>query len=201
MDIITEIFLMFNSVFPVYRSPNHTFPFAKECVIDGSYKLITLWKITPDIKNILINEILPSLNLKLKNELYVLRGQNTKLKNYKQYFSNILNRIRSIITRKDEMVRSFNTFNADIQDQIYSLGHHNSKRIFLPFKLERIDDYVLISNSRIIWEIAHIAGIEDIIFVIRKIFENRKISFADAIRDIRHCSRTIFKIKFCKHSN
>jgi hypothetical protein len=206
MEIITDIFLSFNSVFPIYRlSPyEQAMPFARECVIDNSYMRVTFEEDTKvvrnkqdNVKDILIKEMLLSLSNRLKSEMYFLKGQKTRLNNYKQYFSNRLDKLNNVINNRDETLKSMNIWMTNMQDQIYKLKQYNRSRVFTPFKLEKLCDCVYISDKRLIRGIAHIAYVEDLMFVFKKAFEVGIISFDNAIRNIRFYSQYLFKLKFC----
>ena len=151
-----------------------------------------------DFKNILIEEVSAKISNKLIEEKKRLKTQNDKLNNYKTIFAqenqklqNFVNNQNLIKTRCDEdmnnMANALNKINNQInQGKNMTLNEENCLKL------------VEVSDSNSLKIIAGETSIEEMILVVRKGFERKKISFAEAIMFMRNSTRDLFAVKFMK---
>ncbi len=120
------------------------------------------------------------------------------MKNYKTTFSqeneklnNFVNAQNQIKTKCDEDMTNMNHALSRIQDQI-----NRSKSMIL--NEENCINLVDIPDPGALKIIAEETCLEEMILVVRKGFERKKISFDQAIMFMRNSSRDLFAIKFLK---
>ena len=151
-----------------------------------------------EFKDILINEVSSKISNKLVTEKQRLYNQNQKMKNYKTTFSqeneklnNFVNAQNQIKAKCDEDMTNMNHALSRIQDQI-----NRSKSMIL--NEENCINLVDIPDPGALKIIAEETCLEEMILVVRKGFERKKISFDQAIMFMRNSSRDLFAIKFLK---
>ena len=151
-----------------------------------------------EFKDILINEVSSKISNKLVTEKKRLYNQNQKMKNYKTTFSqeneklnNFVNAQNQIKAKCDEDMTNMNHALSRVQDQI-----NRSKSMIL--NEENCINLVDVPDPGAIKMIAQEACMEEMILVVRKGFERKKISFDQAIMFMRNSSRDLFAIKFLK---
>ena len=151
-----------------------------------------------EFKEILINEVSSKISNNLVSEKQRLYNQNQKMKNYKSIFSqeneklnNFVNTQNQIKTKCDEDMNNMNHALNRIQDQI-----NKSKNMIL--NEENCINLVDVPDPGAIKMIAQETCMEEMILVVRKGFERKKISFDQAIMFMRNSARDLFAIKFLK---
>jgi hypothetical protein len=151
-----------------------------------------------EFKEILINEVSSKISNNLVSEKQRLYNQNQKMKNYKSIFSqeneklnNFVNAQNQIKTKCDEDMNNMNHALSRIQDQI-----NKSKNMIL--NEENCINLVDVPDPGAIKMIAQETCMEEMILVVRKGFERKKISFDQAIMFMRNSARDLFAIKFLK---
>ena len=151
-----------------------------------------------EFKEILINEVSSKISNNLVSEKQRLYNQNQKMKNYKSTFSqeneklnNFVNAQNQIKAKCDEDMTNMNHALSRIQDQI-----NRSKSMIL--NEENCINLVDIPDPGALKIIAEETCLEEMILVVRKGFERKKISFDQAIMFMRNSSRDLFAIKFLK---
>ena len=151
-----------------------------------------------EFKEILINEVSSKISNNLVSEKQRLYNQNQKMKNYKSTFSqeneklnNFVNAQNQIKTKCDEDMNNMNHALSRIQDQI-----NKSKNMIL--NEENCINLVDVPDPGAIKMIAQETCMEEMILVVRKGFERKKISFDQAIMFMRNSARDLFAIKFLK---
>ena len=151
-----------------------------------------------EFKEILMNEVSSKISNNLVSEKQRLYNQNQKMKNYKSIFSqeneklnNFVNAQNQIKTKCDEDMNNMNHALSRIQDQI-----NKSKNMIL--NEENCINLVDVPDPGAIKMIAQETCMEEMILVVRKGFERKKISFDQAIMFMRNSARDLFAIKFLK---
>ena len=151
-----------------------------------------------EFKEILINEVSSKISNNLVSEKQRLYNQNQKMKNYKSTFSqeneklnNFVNAQNQIKTKCDEDMNNMNHALSRIQDQI-----NKSKNMIL--NEENCINLIDVPDPAAIKMIAQETCMEEMILVVRKGFERKKISFDQAIMFMRNSARDLFAIKFLK---
>ncbi len=151
-----------------------------------------------EIKKILIKEIKYSCEIKIKNEISILKSQEIKLKNYKIAFLSQIEIMKKFLSKKNEykntLLNSINELNKEIK------SNNNFINEFKDIYLNKINcyDFVNIKNpeEKFIQIISIEATIEDMYIILKIGFERGVINFKDTMKFIRALSNEAFKIKF-----
>ena len=151
-----------------------------------------------EIKDILMNEVGSKISNQLVTEKQRLFNQNQNMKKYKQTFAkenekilNFVNGQNQIKAKCDEDMTNMEHALSRIQDQI-----NKGKNMVL--NQENCINLIDIPDPGAIKIIAEEACMEEMIIVVRRGFERKKISFDQAIMFMRNTSRNLFAIKFLK---
>ena len=151
-----------------------------------------------EFKNILINEISNKISNKLIEEKKRLDVQNNKMKEYKKKFSkeneilnNFVNGQNQIKLKCEEDMSNMNNAIKKIQDYI----NHNKAMML---NQENCVNYLDLPDSEALKIIADETSLEELILVVKKGFERKKIPLDKAIEFTRNSSRDLFAIKFLK---
>ena len=151
-----------------------------------------------EFKEILINEVSSKISDKLIAEKKRLNTQNEKLKNYKTVFAqenekllNFVNGQNQIRTKCDEDMSNMSHALDRVQDQI-----NQTKNNLLTE--DNCINLIEVPETAPLKIIANETSMEEMILIVRKAFEKKKISFDDAIMFMRNTTRDIFAMKFFK---
>jgi hypothetical protein len=151
-----------------------------------------------EFKEILINEVTSKIKDKLVAEKKRLNTQNNKMKNYKTLFAkeneklqNFVNGENQIKTKCDEDMANMSNALERVQEQI-NQGKNNV------LTEDNCLNLIETPDSDSIKIIAGETAMEEMVLIVRKAFEKKKISFDDAIMFVRNSSREIFALKFLK---
>ena len=151
-----------------------------------------------ELKDILISQVGSKIYKTLISEKQGLYNQNQKMNNYKQIFSKEIEKLQNFIkyqnlikTRCDEdMNHMFIALNR-IQEQI-----NYSKSMIL--NQDNCINLVEAEDPNALKLIAGEASLEEMILLVKRAFERKKISLEQAIMFTRNSSRDLFAIKFLK---
>ena len=151
-----------------------------------------------EFKEILINEVSSKISDKLIAEKKRLKTQNEKLKNYKIVFAqenekllNFVNGQNQIRTKCDEDMTNMSHALDRVQDQI-----NQTKNNVLTE--DNCINLIEVPETAPLKIIANETSMEEMILIVRKAFEKKKISFDDTIMFMRNTTRDIFAMKFLK---
>ena len=151
-----------------------------------------------EFKNILLDEVSSKLSNQLVTEKKKLNNENQKMKNYLSRFSkeneklqNFVNTENDIRTKSDEDISNMNNALSRIQDQI---AQEKNKVV----NEENCIDYLDIPDIDALKIIASETSLEEMVAIVRRSFERKKITFDEAINFTRNSSRDLFAIKFLK---
>ena len=157
-------------------------------------------KIDPDeeFKKILIEEITNKTSNKIIEEKKRLNAQNKKLEKYKtpfllenEKYQNFLRNQNQIKTKCEEDMATMNSAIQKVQTYI-----NNNKSAIL--NQDNFMNYLDIPESNAIKIIADETSTEEMILIVKKGFERKKISFEEALVFMRNSARDLFAIKFLK---
>ena len=153
---------------------------------DEEFKEILMAEVTSKISNKLISEKqrLNSQNQKMNNQKTIFKKENEKL----QSFVNGQNFIKK---RCDEDMYNMENALNRIKEQI-----NRSKNMIL--NEENCINLIEVQDPNAIKAIASETSMEEMILIVRKGFERKKVSFDEAIRFMRNSTRDLFAIKFLK---
>jgi hypothetical protein len=143
-------------------------------------------EVTSKISNKLISEKqrLNSQNQKMNNQKTIFKKENEKL----QSFVNGQNFIKK---RCDEDMYNMENALNRIKEQI-----NRSKNMIL--NEENCINLIEVQDPNAIKAIASETSMEEMILIVRRGFERKKVSFDEAIRFMRNSTRDLFAIKFLK---
>ena len=151
-----------------------------------------------EFKEILIEEVTSKIKDKLVAEKNRLNTQNNKMKKYKTLFSkeneklqNFVNQQNEIKKRCDEDMNNMSNALERVKAQI----NQGKKNVLSE---ENCINFIEVPSPELIKIIASETAMEEMILIVRKAFEKKKISFDDTIMFIRNSSRDIFSLKFLK---
>jgi hypothetical protein len=151
-----------------------------------------------EFKEILINEVSSKISDKLIAEKKRLNTQNEKLKNYKTVFTreneqlqNFVNGQNQIKTRCDEDMTNMSHALQRVQDQI-----NQTKNSVL--NEDNCINLIEVPDTAPLKIVANETSMEEMILIVRKAFERKKLSFDDTIMFMRNTTRDIFALKFLK---
>jgi hypothetical protein len=153
---------------------------------DEEFKEILMAEVTSKISNKLISEKqrLNSQNQKMNNQKTIFKKENEKL----QSFVNGQNFIKK---RCDEDMYNMENALNRIKEQI-----NRSKNMIL--NEENCINLIEVQDPNAIKAIASETSMEEMILIVRRGFERKKVSFDEAIRFMRNSTRDLFAIKFLK---
>jgi hypothetical protein len=153
---------------------------------DEEFKEILMAEVTSKISNKLISEKqrLNSQNQKMNNQKTIFTKENEKLQNF-------VNGQNFIKKRCDEDMYNMDNALNRIKEQI-----NRSKNMTL--NEENCINLIEVQDPNAIKAIASETSMEEMILIVRRGFERKKVSFDEAIRFMRNSTRDLFAIKFLK---
>ena len=151
-----------------------------------------------ELKNILIEEISAKLSQQLISEKKRLYNQNEKMKNNKSSFSqenknlqNFINRENEIKAKSEEDMTNMNNALSRIKEQI-------NKEKSTVLNNENCINFIDVPDKASLKIIASETSMEEMVLIVRKAFERKKITFDQAINFTRNSSRDLFAVKYLK---
>lgn len=144
------------------------------------------------IKNILVEAVYDKISSKLIGEYKKLSQQNKTLNNYKKQFINESVKMEKyIIKRQDisnECTKNLYNLNNEIKKYNEYIKREKNNKITEKNCLE----YIKVGSPNVLKAIANEISYEELIIMIKKGFEKKKISFKEAISSTRDASRELF---------
>ena len=151
-----------------------------------------------NIKNILIEAVFDKISTKLIGEYKKLNQQNKTLNNYKNQFKTENDRMEKYILKKQEITNKCTTnlyhLNIEIKKFNEFIKNEKDKKITENNCLQ----FIKIENPKVLRAIAKEIMYEDLIIMIKKGFEKKKITFQEAISSTRDAARDLFISKFIR---
>ena len=151
-----------------------------------------------ELKNILINEISNKISGKLIEEKKRLNDENKKLKNYKDKLTQENGKLKNYLNDQNQIKAKCDEDMNNINNAVNRVKTYNEKSKDMMLNEENCINFVESSDPISIKIIANEASLEELILVVRKGFERKKISFDEAIMFMRNTSRDLYAIKFLK---
>jgi hypothetical protein len=151
-----------------------------------------------ELKNILINEISNKISGKLIEEKKRLNDENKKLKNYKDKLTQENGKLKNYLNGQNQIKAKCDEDMNNINNAVNRVKTYNEKSKDMMLNEENCINFVESSDPISIKIIANEASLEELILVVRKGFERKKISFDEAIMFMRNTSRDLYAIKFLK---
>ena len=152
-----------------------------------------------EFKNILVNEVSDKISSQLVEENKRLKTQNQRLEEYKKEFGAENDKIQNFVNRQIEIKTKCEEDMSNINKAIKSLKDYNEQNKEVSVNNENCLTFLEILDPSALKIIANETSMEELILIVRKGFERKKISFEDAISFMRNSSRDLFTIKFLKN--
>ena len=152
-----------------------------------------------EFKNILVNEVSEKLSKKLLEENQKLNSQNQKLKEYKVQFGEENEKIQNFVNNQFEIKTKCEEDMSNIYKIIKEVKDYNEKNKEMTVNSDNCLTFLDVMDPNALKVIANEASMEELILIVRKGFERKKISFEEAISFMRNSSRDLFTIKFLKN--
>ena len=151
-----------------------------------------------DFKNILVNEVAEKISKKLIDENKRLNSQNEKMKDYKSKLSEENSRMEKFVNDQGTIKYTCEEDMGNINKKIKEVQDYCDKNKVTTLSSENCLTYLDVPDQNALKIIAKEVTYEEMILIVRKAFEKKKISFQDAIAFTRNSTRDLFTIKFLK---
>ena len=121
------------------------------------------------------------------------------MEEYKKEFGAENDKIQNFVNRQFEIKTKCEEDMSNINKAIKSLKDYNEQNKEVSVNNENCLTFLEILDPSALKIIANETSMEELILIVRKGFERKKVSFEDAISFIRNSSRDLFTIKFLKN--
>ena len=152
-----------------------------------------------EFKNILVNEVSEKISRQLVEENNRLNSQNQKLAEYKIQFEQEGKNIQDFVNRQFEIKTKCEEDMSNINISINQVKDYVDKNQQMTLNKDNCLTFLDVKDPSALKIIASESSMEEMILIVRKGFERKKISFEDAVSFMRNSSRDLFTIKFLKN--
>ena len=147
------------------------------------------------VKNILVEEVFDKISSKLISEYKKLNQQNKTLNNYKNQFRNENEKMEKYFAKKKEIENKCAKDLYHLNTEIKKYYEYCKKKEIKKVTEENCLDFIKVESPEVIKAIAQEIDNEELIIMIKKVFEKKVINFKDAILATREASRNLFVSK------
>ena len=151
-----------------------------------------------ELKEILINEVTLKIKDKLISEKKRLNFQNDKMIKYKALLTKENNNLINFVKGQNLIRKKCDEDMAYMSKALERIKVQINQRKKNVLSENNCLDFIEIPDPYPIKAIASETTLEEMILIVRRAFERKKISFNDAIMFVRNSSRNIFSLKFLK---
>lgn len=151
-----------------------------------------------EFKKILLNAVFEKLGPKLTEENKRLFIQNKAILDYKNKFYSEGQKLKLYLNQQGEIKNKCDNDINKISLEIKNVNEYIENHKTQTLTPENCINYIKIQDPEALKIIADEANLEELMLVVRKGFEKKKISLEDTISFMRNNSRDIFHIKFIK---
>ena len=151
-----------------------------------------------NIKNILIEEVFDKISSKLIGEYKKLNQQNKTLNNYKNQFKIENGKMEKYIEKKQEITNKCTKDLYHLNNEIKKCNEYIKNKKNYKITEKNCLDFVKIESPMVLKAIANEISYEELIIMIKKGFEKKKISFKEAISSTRDAARNLFISKIIR---
>ena len=144
------------------------------------------------IKNILIEAVFDKISTKLIGEYKKLNQQNKNLNNYKNQFQTENDRMEKYILKKQEITNECTKNLYILNNKIKKYHEYIKKEKNNKITENNCLQFINIDNPKLLRAISKEIMYEDLLIMIKKGFEKKKISFDEAISSTRDAARNLF---------
>ena len=151
-----------------------------------------------EFKKILIEEVSNKISNKLIEEKKRLKNQNNKLKEYKTIFSKENETLQNFVNGQNQIKIKCDEDMTNINNAVKRVQDYNNYNKATMLNEETCVNYIDLPDANAIKLIADETSMEEMIIIVKKGFERKKISFEEAVLFMRNTTRDAFAIKFLK---
>ena len=145
-----------------------------------------------------MNEVCEKISNKLIEEKKRLNYQNKKFDEYKSILYKENEKLKNFLNDQMQIKFKCEEDMTNMKNAIRKVKDYNDNNKIIIVDEENCLDYLDLPNKNAIKIIADEACMEEMILIVRKGFERKKISFDEALFFMRNSSRDLFSIKFLK---
>ena len=150
------------------------------------------------IKDILIESVFDKISSKLISEYKKLNQQNKTLNNYKNQYKNESEKIEKYVAKKQEISNECTKHLYYLNNEIKKCKDYINKKKENKITDQNCLDFVKVENPRALQAIAQEINNEELIIMIKKGFEKKKITLQEAISSTRDAARELFISKYIR---
>ena len=151
-----------------------------------------------EFKKILVDEVCGKISNKLIEEKKRLYTQNDKMNTFKGKLSIENNGLQNFLNRQNEIKEKCEEDMNNLNIAIKKIEDYNNNNRTRLINEENCLNYLEIPDQNALKIIANETCLEEMILIVKKGFEKKKISFDEAINFMRNSTRDIFAIRFLK---
>lgn len=151
-----------------------------------------------EFKKILVDEVCGKISNKLIEEKKRLYTQNDKMNTFKGKLSIENNGLQNFLNRQNEIKEKCEEDMNNLNIAIKKIEDYNNNNRTMVINEENCLNYLEIPDQNALKIIANETCLEEMILIVKKGFEKKKISFDEAINFMRNSTRDIFAIRFLK---
>ena len=151
-----------------------------------------------ELKNILINGVSEKISNKLIKEKKRLNNQNEKMKEYKIKLKKENEKLQKFLDNQSKIKFNCEEDMSNMNKAIQKIQLYNKNNKIMILNQNNCLNYLDIPDSKAIKIIAEETCMEEMILIVRKGFERKKISLNETINFMRNSTRDLFAIKFLK---
>jgi len=152
-----------------------------------------------DFEKIIFKEVNDKISSKLLEENKRLENQNKKLIEFRKEINEENNKLQKFIFDEYTIKSNCESDIKNIDNVLKNVKEYNEKNKNKSINEENCLTYINISDPTAIKIIANEASEEELILVIKKAFEKKKISFEEALRFTRNSTKELFALKYMKN--
>ena len=150
------------------------------------------------IKNILVDAVLDKISSKLIVEYKKLNQQNKTLNNYKNQYKYTNDKMEKYISKKQEITSECTKNLFHLNNDIKKYNEYIQKKKDDKITDQNCLEYIKVESPQVIRAIANEINYEELIILIKKGFEKKKITFEEAILSTRNAARDLFVSKIIR---
>ena len=150
------------------------------------------------IKNILVEAVLDKISSKLIVEYKKLNQQNKTLNNYKNQYKYTNDKMEKYISKKQEITNECTKNLFHLNNDIKKYNEYIEKKKDDKITDQNCLEYIKVESPQVIRAIANEINYEELIIMIKKGFEKKKITFEEAILSTRNAARDLFVSKIIR---
>ena len=150
------------------------------------------------IKDILVEAVLDKISSKLIVEYKKLNQQNKTLNNYKNQYKYTNDKMEKYISKKQEITNECTKNLFHLNNDIKKYNEYIQKKKDDKITDQNCLEYIKVESPQVIRAIANEINYEELIIMIKKGFEKKKITFEEAILSTRNAARDLFISKIIR---